>query len=113
MRHTVGTDAMGALMTKRLTPIERAIAGEPTDRRKRYEAKMRRNGFVRATFIAPPETLELIKELARLLRQDPDAGAKALQELRELLTAPTGGTERPQRSEDAPRPLRAPETASR
>jgi hypothetical protein len=100
-------------MPKRLTPIERAIAGEPTDRRKRYEAKMRSKGFVRVTFTSTPDGIELIKQLARMLREDPVAGAKAVQDLLERFPEPAGGTERPQRSEDAPRPLRASQTASR
>lgn len=89
-------------MSKRLTPIERAIAGEPTDRRKRYDEKMRRGGFTRVTAMLRADDAELMRQVAKKLRDDPDA-INALRSLLERLEAPHSGPERPQRSEDAPR----------
>lgn len=87
----------------KLTPIERAIAGEPTDRRKRYDAKMRREGFTRVTAMLRPDDAELLKLVVKKLRDDP-ASRDGLRRLIERLPAPQEGPERPQRSEDAPRP---------
>jgi hypothetical protein len=89
-------------VAKRSTPIERAIAGEPSDRRKRYEAKMRAKGFKRVSFLVPPDSVELLHNLAKLSRTLPAADFEALMD--ELLNEANRGSERPQRSEDAPRP---------
>ena len=86
----------------KLTPIERAIAGQSPDRRRRYDQEMRKKGFVRATFMCRPEYAELIKSLAKRLRDEPDA-IHELQALLDRIESHRGRTERPQRSEDAPR----------
>jgi hypothetical protein len=91
-------------MAKRLTPIERAIAGEPSDRRRRYDAKMREEGFTRITLMVRPQDVDRVKRLAKSMRAE-HRGLKPDPETRP--EAPQEGTERPQRSEDAPRPLRA------
>lgn len=56
-------------VVKNLTPIERAIAGQSTDRRKRYEERMRARGFVRATFKCHSDDRELIGKLAKKSRE--------------------------------------------
>lgn len=94
-------------MGKGLTPIERAIAGEPADRRRRYEERMRSKGFVRVAAMVRAEDVALLTAVARKLREDPDA----THELQALLAA-GDGTERPQRSEDAPRLPSGPEARS-
>lgn len=90
-------------MGNRPTPIERAIAGEPADRRRRYDARMRSKGFVRFTATVDPEAAAALKPLVRLLREDPAAAAKLRARL-DALESP----ERPQPGEDAPRSSSAP-----
>lgn len=58
-------------MAKGLTPIERAIAGPPSDRRRRHDAKMASLGFKRIVVSLPREDAELVKKLAKKLREDP------------------------------------------
>lgn len=68
--HTVRADAfrpMGVAVAKRPTPIERAIAGEPADRRRRYDHRMIERGFKRMTLWVPPKQVDLIKGLRYLL----------------------------------------------
>ena len=94
-------------MPKRLTPIERAIAGEPTDRRRRYDQRMKAKGFVRATFTVPADDVDILNRLSALSRtMDPDEFKQLLADAIQLLEL---GTERPQPSEDAPRHPRRPE----
>ena len=99
-------------MAKRLTPIERAIAGKLPDRRRRYEDKMKAEGFVRVGSYVRAEDVEIFSQLAAALRENPEeAGA----ELRRIAEALGDGPERPQRqrSEDAPpRPAASPERHS-
>ena len=62
-------------MPKRLTPIERAIAGEPNDRRERYAAKLRSEGLGYARILVPLDQVEAVRAFARDLiaqRQVPD-----------------------------------------
>jgi hypothetical protein len=68
-------------MAKRLTPIEQAIAGPPLDRRRRHDAKMASLGFKRVVVNLPREDAELVRKLAKKLREDPSA----LAELKDLL----------------------------
>jgi hypothetical protein len=98
MRHCPSRTG-GGFMAKRLTPIERAIAGEPDDRRKRYHERMRRAGFVRATFMTRPEDADLIKALAKKLRDDP---AATMDGIRALLDDRQSGAGRTERGEGAP-----------
>ena len=89
-------------MPKRLTPIERAIAGQPVDdRRDRYAANMRSKGFKRLTVMSKPEFAPLLRRLAEASRTLPNSEWERL--IAEI-EAIAGGTERPQRSEDAPPP---------
>jgi hypothetical protein len=62
-------------MAKGLTPIERAIAGPSVDRRRRHDAKMASLGFKRVVVNLPKEDAELLKKLAKKLREDPAAVA--------------------------------------
>jgi hypothetical protein len=89
-------------LAKGLTPIERAIAGDAPDRRRRYEEKMRAKGFTRATFMVHPDKLELLKLVAKKLREDPTGDLQTV--LDQLSDAAGGSAVRPQRpwSEDAP-----------
>lgn len=59
-------------MAKRLTPIERAIAGEPQDRRERYEAALKRRGLAYVKVLVPVEQAPRVRELARKLVADHD-----------------------------------------
>lgn len=86
-------------MAKRLTPIERAIAGQVPDRRRRYEEKMKAEGFVRINSYVRAEDYDLFSKLAAALRENPE---QAGPELRRIAQALGEGAERPQRSEDAP-----------
>jgi hypothetical protein len=60
-------------MAKGLTPIEQAIAGPPVDRRRRHDAKMASLGFKRIVVNLPREEAELVKKIAKKLREDPAA----------------------------------------
>lgn len=90
----------------RLTPIERAIAGEPADRRRRYDEKMRQKGFARVTAMVLPEDAELVKALAKRLRDDPAIRPAFRRIVEAAAKSSTERPERPQRSEDAPRARR-------
>lgn len=61
-------------MAKRPTPIERAIAGEPTDRQKRYEKRLQERGIVRVTVMVPREHVAEIKRVAADLMWNRDVG---------------------------------------
>jgi len=53
-------------MVKRPTPIERAIAGEPADRKQRYEKRLAERGLVRRTVLIPAgRSDELVQLVAR------------------------------------------------
>jgi hypothetical protein len=57
----------------KLTPIERHIAGQPIDRRRRWDQRMADAGFRRVNLWVPAEYVELLKELKdRLLAGDPE-----------------------------------------
>ncbi len=49
----------------RLTPIERAIAGEPEDRRQRYERRLRERGLTYARVMVPEDHIEDLRKFAR------------------------------------------------
>jgi hypothetical protein len=82
-------------MAGKLTPIERVIAGESTDRRRRYEDRMRAKGFKRITVHAKPEDMALIHEFAALSRMlSPDEWEQLMVEVRAIADrsdgSPTG-----------------------
>lgn len=52
-------------MAKRLTPIERAIAGEPLDRQSRYVARLRKRGVKRVSVFVPEARADELRALAR------------------------------------------------
>lgn len=52
------------MLAKRLTPIERAIAGEPTDRQARYLRNVAKRGLVRVTVMVPASRAEELRRLA-------------------------------------------------
>lgn len=60
-------------MARGITPIERAIAGQPVDRRRRYEQRMAALGFKRATVTIRPEHAAFFQRLAALSRVADDA----------------------------------------
>jgi hypothetical protein len=47
----------------KLTPIERAIKGEPEDRRRRWEHRKQEAGFKRVNMYVPAQYVPIIKEL--------------------------------------------------
>lgn len=55
-------------MSKRLTPIEIAIAGQPQDRRRRYEKRIQERGLVVVRVVVPADQAEKIRSLAQELR---------------------------------------------
>ena len=83
-------------MAQRLTPIERAIADDPADRRDRYDHRMRKKGFTRATFWTHPEDAQLVQAIARKLRECPGS----IEEVRQLIDGAPGAA-RTERSEGA------------
>lgn len=52
-------------MAKRLTPIERAIAGEPLDRQARYRQRLRKRGVMRVSVFVPEARADELRVLAR------------------------------------------------
>lgn len=60
----------------RLTPIERAAAGEPTDRRRRWEHRMANKGFKRMTLYVREPQVPVVEALKLALR---DMDARDLQ----------------------------------
>lgn len=57
----------------RLTPIERAIAGPPPDRRRRWEQKMADRGFKRMTLYVREPQVPVVEALKLALRDmDPE-----------------------------------------
>lgn len=52
-------------MGKRLTPIERAIAGEPLDRQARYRDRLRKRGVTRVTVFVPEARADELRDLTR------------------------------------------------
>lgn len=59
-------------MAQRPTPIERAIAGEPADRRRRYDKRKREQGFVRVTFMCTPAQASVLKKAMQVLSSVPE-----------------------------------------
>lgn len=57
------------MLAKGITPIERAIAGEPADRRRRYEHRAARDGIKRITVMVREEHAQLFHDLGHLSRQ--------------------------------------------
>jgi hypothetical protein len=86
--------------------MERLIDGQPVDRRKRYEAKMEAQGFVRTTMRVPPNDLDFMKTLARHLRAGETMDRATLLAARghpeSTLGMELGRMERTERSEGAP-----------
>lgn len=65
-------------MAKRLTPIERAISGEPAGRRERYEKRLRDQGLGFVRILVPLDQAEQVRAFARELvdrRQASDLSA--------------------------------------
>lgn len=60
-------------MAKRPTPIERAIAGESTDRQQRYEKRLRQRGLFRLTVLVPYDRADDVRALADRLRAEHEA----------------------------------------
>lgn len=58
----------GGSSVVRLTPIERAIAGEPSDRRRRYEHRLADKGIKRVAVSVRAEHAEFFHKLAVLSR---------------------------------------------
>ena len=57
----------------RMTPIERAIAGEPEDRRRRWEHRMADRGFKRMTLYVREAQVPVVDALKLVLRDmEPD-----------------------------------------
>jgi hypothetical protein len=56
-------------MAKRLTPIERAIAGEPPSRQRRYDASLPTKGLKRMSLIVPVGDVERVRKFAADLRR--------------------------------------------
>ena len=57
----------------KMTPIERAIAGEPADRRRRWEHRMADRGFKRMTLYVREPQIPVVDALKLALREmDPD-----------------------------------------
>ena len=52
-------------MANRLTPIELAIAGEPTDRKQRYARNLIKRGFVRVTVMVPNDRADELRAIAK------------------------------------------------
>jgi hypothetical protein len=60
-------------VAKRPTPIERAIAGEPLNRQKRYEKRLQEQGIVRVTVMVPRDRVSDLKQHAASLMWNRDA----------------------------------------
>ena len=88
-------------MPRRLTPIERAIEGQPVDRRKRYQERMRAKGFKRVSILTRPENADFVATIAKLSRTLPPEDFE--QFIAEALQIISGGPARTERSEAAPR----------
>ena len=58
----------GDALAKGRTPIERAIAGEPLDRRQRYLQSLSGRGLTRVTVVVPTDEVDAIKRVAASLR---------------------------------------------
>lgn len=93
-------------MAKRVTPIERAIAGEPRDRRRRYEQRQSERGIERVSVLVRIEHAEFFKQLAILSRVGSADGWASIMadplEFMETVKVQMERAERPQRSEDVP-----------
>lgn len=59
----------GRVMAKRLTPIERAIAGQPATRQRRYDASLPTKGLKRISVIVPFGDADRIRKFAADLRR--------------------------------------------
>ena len=96
-------------MGKHITPIERAIAGEPADRRRRYEARQAEMGIKRVAMHVRQEHAEFFHLLAALSRVGSDEGwasimADPLEFMAHVKTTLEEPADRPQRPrrEDGP-----------
>lgn len=67
----------------KLTPIERAIAGEPEDRRRRWDKRMLEAGFKRVNLWVPEEHVAILKELKAQLV---DGSAETFDALRDFVS---------------------------
>lgn len=61
-------------MAKRPTPIERAIAGEPTDRLQRYLQRLEKRGMKRTTVIVPASRHDELVALCAQWRDEYERG---------------------------------------
>lgn len=61
-------------MARGLTPIERAIAGEPEDRQQRYRRNVIKRGLVRVTLMVPRERAAELRGIARNWREERTRG---------------------------------------
>ena len=60
-------------MAKPPTPIERAIAGEPTDRHARWRQRIAKRGFHRTTVMVPRERLDELRSIVAKWREEFEA----------------------------------------
>ena len=61
-------------MAKRPTPIERAIAGEPTDRLQRYLRRLDKRGMKRTTVVIPAQRHDELVSLCARWRDEFENG---------------------------------------
>lgn len=59
-------------MARGSTPIERHIAGEPQDRRRRHDLKVEAEGFKYVRVLVPADQVNELRRYARELRQADD-----------------------------------------
>jgi len=59
-------------MARGSTPIERHIAGEPHDRRRRHDRKVEAEGFKYVRVLVPVDQIDEIRDYARKLRVSDD-----------------------------------------
>ena len=72
---------LGASVGRGVTPIERAIAGEPADRRRRYEHRLAKQGVKRVALSVRTEHAEFFRDLAALSRAGhPDAWTSIMED---------------------------------
>lgn len=72
----------------KMTPIERAIAGEPSDRRRRWDQRMIDAGYKRVNLWVPEQHVPILKELKDQLSH---ASAEDFEALRDFVAFPYEG----------------------
>ena len=65
-------------MPKRPTPIERAISGEPLDRRERYHQRLQQRGLTYVRIKVPVDQVERLRAFARELVTQADTSDASL-----------------------------------